>query len=431
MADTADPPGCSLREAVAALASPTVGTASNGCVRNVLVGRGPDVIRFSSTIIPGQIILNSLISTDRDYTLQGPGRDLLELNGLGQTGLLRAQGELTVADVTLRNGNDIGAGAVSASVLNLINARIINSQSESGTGGAAAMTAYVENTEFIGNSSLTPDGGALRVEDLTMIDSFFENNTGGDATILVTSAATISGTMFHANAGGNYGAIHALGANVAVSDSAFIDNGGQATSTLAVSDQPNRVGRGTIRQSYISNDGSLGAANYALSVDGDGSELIIENTTVSGVRGISNWSDGKLELVDSTVYLEGVATAPALNLTNRSVTRVERSIVFSTDGPDCIDGGTQFTENRNNIYGDGDCTANQDGVIFADPFLGALQDNGGDTLSRLPGTGSPAIDAGGIFCAAVDQRGFNRVGLCDIGAIEAGANDALFANGFE
>jgi hypothetical protein len=72
------------------------------------------------------------------------------------------------------------------------------------------------------------------------------------------------------------------------------------------------------------------------------------------------------------------------------------------------------------------------------PLLGPLANNGGPTQTRLPLTGSPAIDLGNpaavsdadppappalVPCRTTDQRGFARPinTRCDIGAVEAGA----------
>jgi hypothetical protein len=59
--------------------------------------------------------------------------------------------------------------------------------------------------------------------------------------------------------------------------------------------------------------------------------------------------------------------------------------------------------------------------IYAEPMLGSLADNGGPTQTLAPQSGSPAIDAGAAGCPATDQRGAPRVGQCDIGAVEFGA----------
>ena len=56
-----------------------------------------------------------------------------------------------------------------------------------------------------------------------------------------------------------------------------------------------------------------------------------------------------------------------------------------------------------------------------DPLLGSLADNGGPTLTHLPGPGSPTIDGGrGTYCPLQDQRGIARPKgfFCDIGAVE-------------
>ena len=85
-----------------------------------------------------------------------------------------------------------------------------------------------------------------------------------------------------------------------------------------------------------------------------------------------------------------------------------------------------YDGHRNILCGDGNLTA--------DPLLGPLQDNGGFTLTQVPGPGSPAIDAGDpANCSGVDQRGVARPQgpRCDIGAVEVIQNDVIFANGFE
>jgi hypothetical protein len=76
---------------------------------------------------------------------------------------------------------------------------------------------------------------------------------------------------------------------------------------------------------------------------------------------------------------------------------------------------------------DGSCglTGLGDTQNGGDPLLGAVADNGGLTPTRLPGPGSPLIDAidlGGCGdpSPATDQRGIARPqgAGCDIGAVE-------------
>ena len=60
-------------------------------------------------------------------------------------------------------------------------------------------------------------------------------------------------------------------------------------------------------------------------------------------------------------------------------------------------------------------------VITLDPALGALADNGGPTLTQLPASSSPAIDATPCDTTiTVDQRNISRPAgaACDLGAVE-------------
>jgi hypothetical protein len=69
-----------------------------------------------------------------------------------------------------------------------------------------------------------------------------------------------------------------------------------------------------------------------------------------------------------------------------------------------------------------------------DIALGVLGEHGGFTPTYLPGEDSVAIDHGSAAqCLFVDQRGWSRPGgaRCDVGAVEADADDTLFVDGFE
>lgn len=68
-------------------------------------------------------------------------------------------------------------------------------------------------------------------------------------------------------------------------------------------------------------------------------------------------------------------------------------------------------------------------IVGRDPMLGPLQHNGGDTDTRVPMAGSPAINAGANpRNLATDQRGFGPRAFgaaADIGAIETGASSGI------
>jgi hypothetical protein len=100
-------------------------------------------------------------------------------------------------------------------------------------------------------------------------------------------------------------------------------------------------------------------------------------------------------------------------------------------------GGIAIDGIGNLVFGDGLVNvAFANAPATGDPLLGALADNGGPTLTMLPGTGSPAIDAfpadAGACPAPIDQRGIQRPQGegCDIGAVER-ILDRIFADGFD
>lgn len=88
------------------------------------------------------------------------------------------------------------------------------------------------------------------------------------------------------------------------------------------------------------------------------------------------------------------------------------SVVADNAGAQCA---AAAADGGGNIASDASC-----GVTQGNPLLGALADNGGPTLTRLPGAGSPAIDSYATGCPATDQRGIARPqgANCDSGAVE-------------
>lgn len=95
-------------------------------------------------------------------------------------------------------------------------------------------------------------------------------------------------------------------------------------------------------------------------------------------------------------------------------------VAGNPSGEDCENKGI-LNDLGYNLVEDGSCI--DDSTSFAaDPKLGSLQDNGGDTHTHALLDDSPAIDAIPIGACAVteDQRGVSRPqkDACDIGAFE-------------
>ena len=77
---------------------------------------------------------------------------------------------------------------------------------------------------------------------------------------------------------------------------------------------------------------------------------------------------------------------------------------------------------RNHVAGGAPDFPCVDGIVFADPVLGALADNGGPTPTLMPAGGSPLRGAG-RDCPGTDQRGQARnPAQCTIGAVGRGAD---------
>ncbi len=97
------------------------------------------------------------------------------------------------------------------------------------------------------------------------------------------------------------------------------------------------------------------------------------------------------------------------NLTDNAYSAVACHESFTDGG-----GNIQWPATKNNGNADMSCVT---GILFADPLLGELGDNGGPTPTLALGAGSPAIDYA-LDCPTTDQVGASRVGACDSGAVE-------------
>ena len=160
--------------------------------------------------------------------------------------------------------------------------------------------------------------------------------------------------------------------------------------------------------------------------------VFTENTTLRSVT----LSNSGTAIVKHCTFLNNSTTGDAtqyhsINL-GGTISLYNNVIVSNDDNPACVDSGGTVLANENNWIDDGTCDPKYSG----DPYLGALQDNGGKTLSVAPTGVSPLIDAipnGEAGCGTeltTDQRGQPRPdtagGACDIGAVDVPAVENLF-----
>lgn len=140
----------------------------------------------------------------------------------------------------------------------------------------------------------------------------------------------------------------------------------------------------------------------------------------------------KVDILNTTIARNSVGTAGVggglaiYNPTPTVVTElsVKNTIVAGNSGPtgesDC--GTVAVVSSDHSLSGDESCMFTDSGSKQnANPQLGPLQDNGGETDTVALTAGSPAVDGGtNDGCPATDQRGVTRPqgSACDIGAFE-------------
>lgn len=177
----------------------------------------------------------------------------------------------------------------------------------------------------------------------------------------------------------------------------------------------------TLTNSTLSrNTGSYGTSGL-LTAWGSGSltnVTVSENQAGSGGEAIFIYEQD-YSIVNSTIVSNTGSDGAIYINDGISTLTIENSIVAHNPGGNCL--GFAPVSVGHNLESANDCGFNEPSdLINEDPFLGLLQDNGGDTFTHALLPGSPAIDAGDSSLP-FDQRGVSRPqgSATDIGAVEA------------
>jgi CSLREA domain-containing protein len=390
---------CSLREAI---------TASNSVPGAVLIPAGDYTLTRAGSD-------NSNTNGDLDLTagmaLYGAGAASTRLIGLLNERVIDLDPGNTLGhsfqlrDLTVRDGGGpslfgFGAG--------------INASSGSTPGNDQLALRAVE----VRNNSTQLAGAGVRANGPTVIiDSIIAGNTaasdggglsfGGDANTRVDVVnTTVSGNSSTSSFSGGGGGVHSTSNtfiyNSTISANQARNNGGGVLSTTA-SGRMNLIGV-TLVENRADADGANGGNGGGLRIEGN--FALITNTVFAGNRvGSGNTASD----CDKSAGLSNVT------LDSNHLEAATSSCGFSA--------------------GTGD-------LLGTPALLGGLGDNGGNTPTHLPLSGSLVIDSGStINCLGGDQRGVSRPqdgdgidgAQCDKGAVEAllSVPDQLFANGFE
>jgi len=186
----------------------------------------------------------------------------------------------------------------------------------------------------------------------------------------------------------------------------------------------------SLQSSTIDNNQAFGAGAISAT---DSSSVNLVNSTISSnsasfVTGGIGLSNSTLVLVNSTVTGNSAPNYASGLYRGGASSRIEvfNSIVAQNPGSDDCNTPVDLFLTAN-LFGDASC----DGSADAPVMLAPLANNGGPTQTHALLPNSPAINLGSpLICAQAtnnkDQRGFDRVEQCDIGAFEFGASDTVF-----
>lgn len=174
-----------------------------GSLRQAALDAGSgDTIKFAA-VLRGSIQLTAEIVLDKNLTIQGPGANILGVDGRELPTSTRVfnvlSGNVRIFDLRISRGFSAGAGggiAVDSANLTLNNCLISGNTAESAGGifVSASAVVSVSNSTIAGNISFTEGGGiAVRGGSATVTNSLVIGNEAGDgAGVSVDNAGTIT-----------------------------------------------------------------------------------------------------------------------------------------------------------------------------------------------------------------------------------------------
>lgn len=381
-----------------------------------------------------------------DLVIQGAGAGSTFLDGAGIARLLDIHGPsaVTIAGLTLRNGDDSDGGAIRISDSSLVasGCEILGSQATRG-GGIYAFDSSVELIDcVVGENSVSPgtsaQGGGIYYRDetgdglLKVTGSIIRGNSATDdgggienyeGNVEITRS-TIRGNSSGDDGGGIENDNHADGGFLTIHDCAFLENSavnGGAIDNDGVATLVNT----TITANTATGTGEQGWGSGGIRVSEDsksGTSLTLTHCTLYGNLA---WMGGAtLEAGD----IGNVSTKAArVEIQNSIVGSGHTDLTLSSGTPGSMRSwGSNLFEDDSGFNKTLESGAPSD--LVADPALDLLCDNGPAGHAHLsPLASSPAIDGGnGSPGPTLDQLGQSRIDgdndgsvLPDIGALES------------
>ena len=399
-------------------------------------------INFAAGVTGTIEVSTPLPQLNRIITINGPGANLLAVNGQGLVSNIFEviNGTATISGLTVTGvDNTLSSNVITSAILNagtctVTGCVITGNKNEAGPGGGIANLSNltISGSTISGNSASTVGGGIWTSIQgtATVTNCTISNNTAGTfgGGVSVFKSATLTGCTFSGNVAPSGADVDNYVADTQISNCSF--SGGKATTfggSIQTYGATLELDNSTISGSSAPQGGAI---NQVL-----GSTAITNSTlagnSATGIGGAIADSNGTLTVTDSTIV--GNSAAPGggggIQFISSGQT-IDGSIIAGNTGSDLSPGGNVF-QGSNDLIGDGSdagvLTNSRRGTGLAplDPMLGTLSDNGGGILTMLPLPGSPAIGNGAVFNLnsspiAVDERDHPRPTLLgiDIGAAQ-------------
>ncbi len=422
--------------------------SGNGSLRQaVQTGAPGDPIDLTQLTCSQISLTSGRIDVNRDLLIQGPGPDLLAIDGTHTDRVFNQNGnyQLALYGLKIQNGysSTFGGGCVYSKGPLLLNNTVITSCQVldfAGSGNYLGGGVLANSSLFMTNSTLTNNqiysslgnvfgGGAFVDGDAVLDHSIITHNSLSNASGGITQSGGLD-----------------IGGKLLMSYSTISDNavGGLAMSPGSFGGA-RVLGGASISNSTISGNTADGGIGGLMIYGSAASANLIANSTISGntakaIGGI--YARGQTAIVNSTIAFNtetAFANGGGLRLAY-SVADVESSIIASNTSTGATQniglGISGAVTGANDLLGASPGVTFPPGTITSDPQLLPLADNGGPTKTHALGPGSPAVDAGNNSAGlTTDQRGtgFPRIvgPAPDIGAFEGVDTDTIFANGFD
>ncbi|MCP4415621.1 MAG: hypothetical protein GY805_03300 [Chloroflexi bacterium] len=383
--------------------------------------------------------LENVTINNREVIITGAGVDstIVDGNAVGRVFTIQANSIVTLTEMSITNGMAADGGGVRVDNSDswLENVRIVENKADSTFGGGISNIdgeVHLSYSEVLSNTAETYGGG------------LYNNNTGGTAvlssTIRANRAVHLMMAQGYGGGAANFGVLiiqnSAIDNNLAHYTGGGVYSGSGTLSIVTSSIDNNIVQAATSSGGGVYNladaiiDQSAIHSNIALADAGgirNAGDLQLFNTTLSnnsanGAGGLQN--NGNAALANNTITANNSALVHigGILASGGTISMANNIIVDHGSANDCKATSGTINSSGHNLDSDNSCYLVAAGDLpNENPLLGPLQNNGGPTLTHALLPGSPAIDSGSsTHCPSIDQRGWSRDSLCDIGSYERG-----------